>query len=45
MGFSRRMLLAGVLAVAGLASACAPKGPVGADGPKGLVVAEIRPGE
>jgi len=33
MGFSRRMLLAGVLAVAGLtASACAPKGPVDAAG-------------
>ena len=32
MGFSRRILLAGLLCAAGLASACAPKGPVDAAG-------------
>ncbi len=32
MGFSRRMLLAGGLCAAGLASACAPKGPVDSAG-------------
>ncbi|WP_312145588.1 DUF192 domain-containing protein [Brevundimonas sp.] len=32
MDFSRRVLLAGALAVVGLASACAPKGPVDAAG-------------
>ena len=32
MGFSRRILLAGLLCAAGLASACAPQGPVDAAG-------------